>query len=350
MIKPPNLNLCCPRPFSYRASVPLPWRASFPLVPRFASPRIVAWLLALDISARPHCWPLLCVPKIVAFLSTSFASLAQPSCWLLTCGSRLGSPWHVEGQKFQYGAWLRAPLPKRSISRPRGRISLVEDDMDIPVPADLASDGPPTYDEPAEAHATVSNPVAPAVAASVVKAPSTPVAETDADNLCSPLAPFEAADLVEDAVVAPLDPENSETAADRLAPEDAPYDPMVHTETSDMLEEALEISRDCVLLADLTGVIQANREDLVNEAIPEAADSIIRDVATSILGASTSPASTVVSSQPSPRPIASPPKPGHSRSAPASSRRAAMPMVHEHHEFDAWCAAQSRTPPVVTQN
>ncbi|KAK8554928.1 hypothetical protein V6N13_016182 [Hibiscus sabdariffa] len=219
--------------------------------------------------------------------------------------------------------------------------------MDILVPADSASDGPPTCDEPAEAHAPVSDPVAPAVAAMVAKAPPALAVETDADNLRSPLAPSEAADLVEDAVDAPLDPENSETATDRSAPEDAPYDPMVHTETSDMLEEALEISRDCVLLADLTGVIQAN---VVNEAIPEAADSIIRDVAASILGAPASAATTVVSSRPSPTPVASPPNPGHSRSAPASSRRAAMPVVPEHHEFDAWCAAQSRTSPVVLQN
>ncbi|KAK8585397.1 hypothetical protein V6N13_076271 [Hibiscus sabdariffa] len=69
----------CPRPFSCRASTPLPWQASFPLVPRFASPRIVAWLLAFGISARPHCWPLLCVPKIVAFLGSSSASLTWPS-------------------------------------------------------------------------------------------------------------------------------------------------------------------------------------------------------------------------------------------------------------------------------
>ncbi|KAK8660326.1 hypothetical protein V6N13_051254 [Hibiscus sabdariffa] len=213
-----------------------------------------------------------------------------------------------------------------------------------------ASDGPPTRDEPTEAHAPVSDPVAPTVAASVAKAPSAQVAETDADNLRSPLAPSEAANLVEDTVDALLDPKNSEIAADRSAPEDAPYDPMVHTETSDMLEEALEISWDWVLLADLTGVIQANGEDLVNEAIPEAADSIIRDVTTSILGAFSSTAATVVSSRPSPTPVASPPNPGHSRSAPASSRWAAMPVVPEHHEFDAWCAAQSRTPPVVTQN
>ncbi|KAK8490778.1 hypothetical protein V6N11_072862 [Hibiscus sabdariffa] len=85
------------------------------------------------------------------------------------------------------------------------------------MPADSASDGPPIPDEPAEAHAPVSDLVAPAVAAPVTKAPSAPVAETDADNMRNPLAPSEAADLVEDAVDAPLDPQNSETASDRLA-------------------------------------------------------------------------------------------------------------------------------------
>ncbi|KAL4317787.1 hypothetical protein GQ457_18G009220 [Hibiscus cannabinus] len=38
----------------------------------------------------------------------------------------------LEGQKFQYGAWLRAPLPKRSASQPRQRLSVVGDDTDAP--------------------------------------------------------------------------------------------------------------------------------------------------------------------------------------------------------------------------
>ncbi|KAL4298068.1 hypothetical protein GQ457_12G013940 [Hibiscus cannabinus] len=47
----------------------------------------------------------------------------------------------MEGHKFQYGAWLRAPLPKRSATRPRGRLSIVDDDLDAPVPVDSASEG-----------------------------------------------------------------------------------------------------------------------------------------------------------------------------------------------------------------
>ncbi|KAL4326392.1 hypothetical protein GQ457_11G026570 [Hibiscus cannabinus] len=53
----------------------------------------------------------------------------------------------VEGQKFQYGAWLRAPLPKRSATRPRGRLSVVDDDLDVPVSVDSATEGP--YARPA---------------------------------------------------------------------------------------------------------------------------------------------------------------------------------------------------------
>ncbi|KAK8676082.1 hypothetical protein V6N13_034136 [Hibiscus sabdariffa] len=216
---------------------------------------------------------------------------------------------------------------------------------------DSASEGPSVHPESTRANAPASDPVAPAVAALAARTPPAPAVASDADNLHGSSAPSKTADLMEEAVLdASLEPDAMEAAADRSTPDDAPYDPMVHTKTSDMLEEALEISRDCVLLADLTGVIQANGEDLVNEAIPEAADSIIRDVAASILGVSATPDTAVASSWPTPTPFASPPNPGLSKSALAGSRRAAMPMVPEHHEFDEWCATQSRTPPVVAQN
>ncbi|KAL4385676.1 hypothetical protein GQ457_15G018570 [Hibiscus cannabinus] len=83
-----------PRPFSCCASVPLPWHASFPLVSRFSTPHIVAWLPSLDLSAR-RLWPrpLFCVPKIVVFLGTNFVSLTRPRCRSLTCVSRLVPPW-----------------------------------------------------------------------------------------------------------------------------------------------------------------------------------------------------------------------------------------------------------------
>ncbi|KAK8578253.1 hypothetical protein V6N13_090920 [Hibiscus sabdariffa] len=63
-----------------------------------------------------------------------------------------------------------------------------------------------------------------------------------------------------------------------------PYDPMVHTDTSDMLEDSLDIPTDCALLVDIDGIIQTNGEDLVHGAIDEAADSLIREVSVSVLG------------------------------------------------------------------
>ncbi|KAK8501425.1 hypothetical protein V6N12_047010 [Hibiscus sabdariffa] len=185
-------------------------------------------------------------------------------------------------------------------------------------------------------------------AAPRVRSSPAPAEASVAANPRDSSVPSETADPAEEAGDdASPEPDASGVAADRSHLTDAPYDPMVHAETSDMLEEALEISRDCVLLADLTGVIQANGEDLVNEATPEAADSIIREVAASILGVSASPDTVVVPSRPAPKPFTSPSKSGLSKSAPVGLRLATMPVVPEHHEFDELCAAQSRTPPVA---
>ncbi|KAK8713432.1 hypothetical protein V6N13_148650 [Hibiscus sabdariffa] len=138
----------------------------------------------------------------------------------------------MEGQKLQYGEWLRAPQPKRSASRPHSRVSLVEDDAEASAPAPSAASGSPSRGLPTEGASTTTLPSA-----------SGPVA-------------------------ASLAPENSAAPADRLASsipissvpatvvtEDVPYDPMVHTDTSDMLEDALEILGDCALLVDIVGVI-----------------------------------------------------------------------------------------------
>ncbi|KAK8684227.1 hypothetical protein V6N13_040257 [Hibiscus sabdariffa] len=197
----------------------------------------------------------------------------------------------------------------------------------------------------------VPGPASDSGASSVAPTPSVQAAAMIKDIPHDPLVHPEATDVVEEAVEdASLDPEISETAADRLASEDVPYDPMIHTDTSDMMEEVLEILSDCVLLADLAGVIQANGDDLVHDAISEAVDSIIRDVATSVLGVSVATDATVTSTRPTSMPSASPPNPGLSRSTPACPRHAPMPAVPEHQEFDAWYAAQSRTPPVAPQD
>ncbi|KAK8510759.1 hypothetical protein V6N12_020299 [Hibiscus sabdariffa] len=181
----------------------------------------------------------------------------------------------------------------------------------------------------------------PNIVAPVVRTP-----QRAADSPPAPLVPLEANAMVEDVV--DEDSSGQNLVADGSLPDDAPYDPLVHAETSAMLEEALEISRDCVLLADMDGVLQADGEDLVNEAIPEAADSIIREVAEKILGAdapSDGSDPPIALAKMGPSPSASPPKSGLSKSAPAGLRRAAMPVVPEHQEFDEWCAARSRTPP-----
>ncbi|KAK8480292.1 hypothetical protein V6N13_123218 [Hibiscus sabdariffa] len=189
------------------------------------------------------------------------------------------------------------------------------------------------------------------MAASVAPTPSVKAAAMTKDILNDPMIHTEATDVVEEAVEdASLDPKTPETAADRLASEDVPYDSMIHTDTSDMMEEALEISSDCVLLADLAGVIKANGDDLVHDAITEAEDSIIRDVAASVMGVSVATDATVTSTRPTSMSSSSPPSPGLSQSAPACPRRAPMPAVPEHQEFDAWYAAQSRTPPVVPKD
>ncbi|KAL4284730.1 hypothetical protein GQ457_16G018250 [Hibiscus cannabinus] len=288
----------------------------------------------------------------------------------------------VEGQKFQYGAWLRAPLPKRSAARPHGRLSLVDDDQDVPVstePVDSALDpyarangatapasssDPPVPNETAPMVRTnpkVPNLAAPAVRAdyeapevaapAVRKGPTVPkdaapVVRTPPPTADTPpnlSVPLEKDVMVEDELDEDSPSQDApDLAVDGSFPDDAPYDPMVHTETSDMLEEALERSRDCVLLADLTGVIQADGEDLVNEAIPEAADSIIREVEASILGVDAPPDAPVTPSRKGPSLSASPSMPGLSKSAPAGLRRTAMPVVPEHQEFDEWASVRPR--------
>ncbi|KAK8505930.1 hypothetical protein V6N11_047867 [Hibiscus sabdariffa] len=57
------------------------------------------------------------------------------------------------------------------------------------------------------------------------------------------------------------------------------------------------------------------------------------------------PDAPVALAQKGPSLSASPSKFGLSKSAPAGLRRAAMPAVPEHQEFDEWCAARSHTPP-----
>ncbi|KAK8560317.1 hypothetical protein V6N13_116297 [Hibiscus sabdariffa] len=65
--------------------------------------------------------------------------------------------------------------------------------------ADSASEGPPANLDSAKARGRTQTPVAPAVAASMAPTPSVPVAATAAESPHGPLAPPEAANLVEEA-------------------------------------------------------------------------------------------------------------------------------------------------------
>ncbi|KAK8701403.1 hypothetical protein V6N13_019790 [Hibiscus sabdariffa] len=235
-----------------------------------------------------------------------------------------------DGQKLQCGAWLRAPQPKRPIAvRPRGRISLVDDAAAVPASNPSTASGSPIAggsvpaqspaSDAATRHATGSTPPAP-VTSDVPATGGTPPAPVTSDTLpaCTPATVGQEQDM---------------------------YDPMVHFATSDMLEDALAMPTDCALLVDIYGVVQSHGEDLVHDAIDAAADTLIREVAASVLGCAPISVDTdaaVVSATSAAMTSASPTAPVLSRSAPACARRLPMPALPEHQEFDAWYAAQTR--------
>ncbi|KAK9044426.1 hypothetical protein V6N11_058326 [Hibiscus sabdariffa] len=210
-------------------------------------------------------------------------------------------------QKLQYGAWMRAPKPKRpTASRPRGCVTLIHDDMEVPAPTPSAASGSPTVG--------ASDPLSSGTGDN----PTTPVSTVPSDRPVSP-------------ALAPADNEHGS------------YDPVVHSATSDMLEDALAVPSDCALLVDIDGIIKSHGADLVDEAIDAAADTLIRDVAASVLGclppsvgtdAAAAPAtSAALPAAPATSaaiPAASPTAPGLSRSAPACARRLPMPALPEH--------------------
>ncbi|KAK9003719.1 hypothetical protein V6N11_084351 [Hibiscus sabdariffa] len=168
--------------------------------------------------------------------------------------ARLTTAVHVHWLAFGVGFGLTI-WSKRSASRPRGCVSLVEDDADASVPDPTAtpsspSEGLPTEVTFADAPRPASNSVAAFLAPANRLVSSAPTSSVQATTVTKdiphdPMVHTDNSDMVEEAIEdASLDPENSETATARLASEDVPYDPMVHNDTSDMMEEALEISSD----------------------------------------------------------------------------------------------------------
>ncbi|KAK8680535.1 hypothetical protein V6N13_109478 [Hibiscus sabdariffa] len=88
---------------------------------------------------------------------------------------------------------------------------------------------------------------------------------------------------------------------------------------------------------------KSHGEDLVHDAIDAAADTLLREVAASVLGCAPISIDTdaaVVSTTSAAMTSASPTAPVLSRSAPACARRLPMPALPEHQEFDA-CANNS---------
>ncbi|KAK8482078.1 hypothetical protein V6N11_080211 [Hibiscus sabdariffa] len=201
---------------------------------------------------------------------------------------------------------------------PRGRLALVADDHEATEVADPAD---PVLDPPGLASETSaqSDPAGPEVRAD-------PNAEVRVNPSVAPTAT---------APAAPEGPAVPATAAPAVRKGQA-----VPATAAPMVRKGQAVPATAAPMAD--------GEDLVNEAIPEAADSIIREVAAKILGAdapSDGSDPPIALAKMGPSPSASPPKSGLSKSAPAGLRRAAMPVVPEHQEFDEWCAARSRTPP-----
>ncbi|KAK8691084.1 hypothetical protein V6N13_074605 [Hibiscus sabdariffa] len=126
---------------------------------------------------------------------------------------------------------------------------------------------------------------------------------------------------------------------------EVPYDPMLHPDVSDAMEDSLDIPKGCTLFPDIDGMVQSSGLD---DVIDEAADALLSDVASSILGqvsASSAVPATVVSTLAA----CSSPLPPVSRLASTCARRLSMPPVPEQDDFEAWYATQvqaaSKAPP-----
>ncbi|KAK8512371.1 hypothetical protein V6N12_037371 [Hibiscus sabdariffa] len=132
-------------------------------------------------------------------------------------------------------------------------------------------------------------------------------------------------------VSAPLPAHSTRDNVHVACDNEAPYDPMLHRDVSDAMEDSLDVPNGCTLFFDLDGMVQsAGLDDVVDEA----ADPLIRDVASSILGqvsASSATPATVVST------VAACSSPLLPASQPTSTcaRRLSMPPVPEQDDCEA---------------
>ncbi|KAK8671966.1 hypothetical protein V6N13_110344 [Hibiscus sabdariffa] len=273
------------------------------------------------------CMPL--APMALGVLVLAMTGASWPNCGL-------PSPLLGDDQKLQYGAWLRAPQPKRpAVARPRGCVSNVKD-ADLPPlsPVPLVASSPPN--SVSTVAASVPAPAATDAAASV---PASAASVGPATSV-APLAPG-----CDATVSAPLPAHSTRDNVHVACDNEAPYDPMLHRDVSDAMEDSLDVLNGCTLFSDLDGMVQSAGLDNV---VDEAADALIRDVASSILGqvsASSATPATVVSTVAA----CSSPLPPASRPTSTCARRLSMPPVPEQDDFKAWYAAQvhaaSQAPP-----
>ncbi|KAL4378892.1 hypothetical protein GQ457_02G026740 [Hibiscus cannabinus] len=206
---------------------------------------------------------------------------------------------HSNAKKLQYGAWLRAPLPKRVyVARPHGRVLIVKDAEVSPLsPAPSVASSPPA--SASAATASVPAPAASDAAASDV--------HVTVGRVAAGSAPISVAQP------------HGKVAADDDG--EVPYDPMLHPDVSDVMEDSLDIPKGCTLFSDIDGMVQSTGLD---DVIDEAADALLHDVASSILGqvlASSTVSATVVSTSAA----CSSPLPSVSRPASTCARRLSMP-------------------------
>ncbi|KAL4319353.1 hypothetical protein GQ457_18G009190 [Hibiscus cannabinus] len=187
---------------------------------------------------------------------------------------------------FCHGCGLIGHVPKRPIvARPHGRVYVVKD-ADLPPlsPAPSVASSPPA--SVSTATTSVPAPTATDVAASV---PASAASIGPATSV-APLAPG-----CDTTVSAPLPARSSHDNVHVACDNEVPYDPMLHRDVSDAMEDSLDVPNGCTLFSDLDGMVQsAGLDDVVDEV----ADALIHDVASSILGqvpASSATPATVVS-------------------------------------------------------
>ncbi|KAK8540161.1 hypothetical protein V6N13_048745 [Hibiscus sabdariffa] len=192
--------------------------------------------------------------------------------------------------KFQYGAWLRVPKPKRPVSQwPRGRVASVEDESPLPSPT------PFTTSHTKEVHFETrpTDTVATAVA-------SIPTCTPAVDDIGATIAAKDVAIL--------------DVADKWLA---IPSSPLVSDDHIDVVDVDSFVDVETFLVS-FDGVVQPVGVTLVDSAVKAAADEVLREVAIAVVAERSLPPAP-------PSPVGGCRSPDGSRSAPARDRK--LPLL-----------------------